>query len=85
MRAGEFNYTSLECVLSEWGVISQVPVQYLTFMTTGRKGVFRTSYGTIECTHAKRTAADIVRKSVLSDQPRLRPATAPAEYRDLAI
>ena len=83
MRAGEFNYTSLECALSEWGVISQVPMQYLTVMTTGRKGVFRTPYGTIEFTHTKRSAADIVRSTVLPDPPRLRLATALAAYRDL--
>jgi len=83
MRAGEFNYTSLECALSEWGVISQVPMQYLTVMTTGRKGVFRTPYGTIEFTHTKRSAADIIRGTVLPAPPRLRLATAPAAYRDL--
>ena len=83
MRAGEYNYTSLECALSEWGVISQIPMRYLTVMTTGRKGVFRTPYGTIEFTHTKRSAADIVRNTLLPDPPRLRLATAPAAYRDL--
>ena len=83
MRRGEYNYTSLECALSEWGVISQIPMQYLTVMTTGRKGTFNTPYGIIEFTHTKRSAADIVRNTVLMDPPRLRLATAPAAYRDL--
>ncbi len=83
MRGGEYNYTSLECALSEWGVISQLPMQYLTVMTTGRKGTFRTPYGTIEFTHTKRSAADIVRNTIVMDPPRLRLATAPAAYRDL--
>ena len=83
MRRGEYNYISLECALSEWGVISQVPMQYLTVMTTGRKGTFQTPFGTIEFTHTKRSAADIVHHTVLMDPPRLRLATAPAAYRDL--
>lgn len=83
MRGGEYNYTSLECALSEWGVISQLPMQYLTVMTTGRKGTFRTPYGTIEFTHTKRSAADILRNTIVMDPPRLRLATAPAAYRDL--
>ncbi len=83
MRGGEYNYTSLECALSEWGVISQLPMRYLTVMTTGRKGTFRTPYGTIEFTHTKRSTADIVRNTIVMDPPRLRLATAPAAYRDL--
>ena len=83
MRGGEYNYTSLECALSEWGVISQIPMQYLTVMTTGRKGTFRTPYGTIEFTHTKRSVADILRNTIIMDPPRLRLATAPAAYRDL--
>ncbi len=83
MRGGEYNYTSLECALSEWGVISQCPMRYLTVMTTGRKGTFRTPYGVIEFTHTKRSVADIVRNTILLDPPRLRLATASAAYRDL--
>ena len=83
MREGEYNYTSLECALSEWGVISQIPMQYLTVMTTGRKGVFDTPYGVVEFTHTKRAATDILRNTVVMDPPRLRLATAPAAYRDL--
>ena len=83
MREGEYNYTSLECALSEWGVISQMPMRYLTVMTTGRKGVFDTPYGVIEFTHTKRAATDILRNTVVMDPPRLRIATALAAYRDL--
>jgi len=82
IRRGEYNYLSLECALSEWGVISQVPQAYLTIMTTGRKGVFRTPYGTIEFTHTQRSEADIVESTLRRDRP-LRLATAPAAFRDL--
>ena len=82
IRNGEYNYISLECALSEWGVISQIPQAYLTVMTTGRKGVFETPYGTVEFTHTQRCATDIVNNTVRRDRP-LRLATAPAALRDL--
>ena len=40
LRRGYYSYTSLESALSEYGAISQIPVDRLTVMTTGRKGVF---------------------------------------------
>ena len=82
VRRGEYNYLSLEGALSEWGVISQIPQAYLTVMTTGRKGVFHTPYGTIEFTHTQRPGADIVCNTGRRDRP-LRLATAPAALRDL--
>ncbi len=36
LRRGEYNYVSLESALSEYGAISQIPISYLTVMTTGR-------------------------------------------------
>lgn len=55
LRRGEYNYVSLESILSEYGVISQIPINHLTVMTTGRKGTYRTPYGVIEFTHTKRS------------------------------
>ena len=69
IRCGEYNYVSLESALSEWGVISQVPQAYLTVMTTGRKGTFRTPYGVIEFTHTKRFPADIARNTIERGSP----------------
>lgn len=37
LRRGEYNYVSLESALSSYGVISQIPMDRLTVMTTGRK------------------------------------------------
>ena len=59
MWEGEYNYISLESALSEWGVISQIPMR-LTVMTTGRKGEFNTPFGTIEFTHTTRSLGDIL-------------------------
>lgn len=59
MRRGEYNYVSLESALSEYGVISQIPMR-LTVMTTGRKGEVNTPFGTIEFTHTARPVHDIL-------------------------
>ena len=59
MRRGEYNYVSLESALSEYGVISQIPMR-LTVMTTGRKGEVNTPFGTIEFTHTSRPIHDIL-------------------------
>ena len=53
LRSGELVWESLESALSRWNVISQIPVDRVTFMTTGREGEFRTAYGVIEFTHCK--------------------------------
>ncbi len=60
LRPGEYNYVSLESALSEYGLISQIPIDRLTVMTTGRSKTYKTPYGTIEFTHTKRSANDII-------------------------
>ncbi|PHM28446.1 hypothetical protein [Xenorhabdus budapestensis] len=60
MRRGEYNYVSLESALSEYGAISQIPIDRLTVMTTGRKGTYKTPFGIIEFTHTKRSAPNII-------------------------
>lgn len=82
LRQGEYNYTSLESALSDWGVISQIPVDRLTVMTTGRSGLYKTPYGTIEFTHTKRAVDKILDGSLASERP-LRMATKQVAYRDL--
>lgn len=83
LRPGEFNYVSLESALSEYGEISQIPIDRLTVMTTGRKGVYETPYGTIEFTHTARPAADILSHvRTVAGRP-LRIAGRDAAWRDL--
>jgi predicted transcriptional regulator of viral defense system len=60
LRRGDYNYISLESALSEHGVISQIPINHLTVMTTGRKGEYKTPYGVIEFTHTKRSVSDLL-------------------------
>ena len=82
LRRGEYNYVSLESALSEYGAISQIPIDRLTVMTTGRKGEYRTPYGTIEFTHTKRPVSNIVQHIHDVGRP-LRLASKQAAYRDL--
>ncbi|NWO04648.1 MAG: type IV toxin-antitoxin system AbiEi family antitoxin domain-containing protein [Alteromonadaceae bacterium] len=82
LRRGEYNYISLESALSEYGVISQVPVGRITVITTGRKGEYKTPYGVIEFTHTKRSVADILSGVQDRGHP-LRIATKAAALRDL--
>lgn len=82
LRRGYYSYVSLESALSEYGAISQIPVDRLTVMTSGRKGVYRTQWGTIEFTHTKRPTADILDNTREVGRP-LRMATPLAAWRDL--
>lgn len=82
MRRGEYSYVSLESALSEYGVISQIPVDRLTVMTTGRKGTYRTRYGTIEFTHTSRPVPDILVRRRDIGRP-LQMATPEAALSDL--
>jgi predicted transcriptional regulator of viral defense system len=82
MRRGEYSYVSLESALSEYGAISQIPIDRITVMTTGRKGEYKTPFGTIEFTHTQRAPVDILNNSSLVGRP-LRIATKQAAYRDL--
>lgn len=82
LRRGEYNYVSLESALSEYGVISQIPVDRLTVMTTGRKGEYVTPFGTIEFTHTKRRPVDLL-PSIRDVGRPLKLASPAAAWRDL--
>lgn len=82
LRRGEYSYVSLESALSEYGAISQIPINRISLMTTGRKGEYKTPYGVIEFTHTKRRPSQIL--SDVSDRGRpLKVATLKTALRDL--
>lgn len=83
LRRNEYNYVSLESILSEYGMISQIPINYLTVMTTGRKGTYKTTYGTIEFTHTKRSTINILDHIQTVRERPLRIATKETALRDL--
>jgi hypothetical protein len=67
LRRNDYNYLSLESALSGWGIISQIPVDRITVMTTGRKGEFKTPYGVIEFTHTENSPEYILANVVSRD------------------
>ncbi|MDE0047876.1 MAG: DUF6088 family protein [bacterium] len=83
LRRGEYSYVSLESALSEYGVISQIPMSRITVMTTGRSATIRTPYGVIEFTHTKRSPADILNNTIVLEKRPLRIARVETALRDL--
>ncbi len=83
LRPGKLCYVSLESMLSEYGVISQIPVSHLTVMTTGASGMHDTPYGVIEFTHTKRSRPDVLNRSVFVKERPLRIAKKYAAVQDL--
>ncbi|MCL2069594.1 MAG: hypothetical protein FWH19_01235 [Treponema sp.] len=60
LRADYFCYLSLETVLSENGVISQIPLGCITLMCSGRSGIINCGrFGRIEFTHTKKSPASL--------------------------
>lgn len=60
LRAGAFNYISLETALSDAGVISQAPMNWITIMSSGRRNTIRCGeWGTIEFIHTCRKPAEL--------------------------
>jgi predicted transcriptional regulator of viral defense system len=60
LRAGGFNYLSLETVLSDAGIISQVPVNRIILMSSGRSNVISCGkYGSIEFIHTRKKASEL--------------------------
>jgi predicted transcriptional regulator of viral defense system len=83
LRRGCYSYVSLESRLSEYGVVSQVPISRISVMTSGARGVYATPYGTIEFTHTKRRPAEILKRSVSEPGRTLRLAKRDAAVQDL--
>jgi hypothetical protein len=84
LRAGFFNYISQETVLSDAGIISQIPVSRVTIMTSGRCAHIPCSaFGTIEFTHTKRDLVSISSRLDYDGQRRMLCAPADIAWEDL--
>jgi hypothetical protein len=75
LRRAEYNFVSLESALSDYGVISQIPIDRLTVMTSGRSGEFKTPFGVIEFTHTDRNPMEILENTIQRPSHPLRIAT----------
>lgn len=83
LRPGHYSYISLESALSEYGAISQIPIDRVTIMTTGRSGLINTPYGVIEFTHTQKRIPEILGDTIWQQGRPLRVATKSAAYKDL--
>lgn len=61
LRAREFNYISLETVLSDAGIISQIPLNTIFIMSSGRSNrISCGEFGMIEFIHTNQTPENLV-------------------------
>ena len=82
VRRGELCYVSLESALAEYGLISQIPLDRLTVMTSGRSGEIKTPFGVLEFTHSARPKIELLTRSIDVQRP-LRLASKEAAVGDL--
>ncbi len=86
LRAHEFNYISLESVLSDAGVISQVPMNWVTLMSSGRSYIVDCgAFGHIEFIHTKKSIDSVVSQIIYDPRCRLWRATVGLALRDMAL
>ncbi|CAO5681196.1 MAG: hypothetical protein HEEMFOPI_01460 [Holosporales bacterium] len=72
LRSSNFNYISLETILSEEGIISQIPQNRIFIMSTGRSQVIDCNqYGSIEVVHSKSKFNKILKHLVYDSKKRL--------------
>lgn len=84
LRADQFNYISLETVLSDAGVISQVPMAWITLVSTGRTTVVDCGrFGHIEFVHTQRPMAAITNQLYYDPDCRLFRATTELALADV--
>lgn len=61
LRADAFNYISLETVLSDVGVIAQIPMNRISLRSSGRSNIVTCGhFGSIEFVHTSRKPRDLV-------------------------
>ena len=84
LRAGAFNYISLESALSDAGLISQIPMNRITLMSSGRGTTFNCGhYGVIEFVHTKKGPADLAEQLVYDPRCHLWRASVALAMRDM--
>lgn len=84
LRADAFNYLSLETVLSDAGAISQVPVNWISLMSSGRSHVVDCGdYGHIEFVHTAQRPDDVAGELVYDPDRHLWRASVRQAMRDM--
>lgn len=84
LRAHEFNYISLETALSDSGIISQIPMNWITIMSSGRSSVIDCGrFGKIEFLHTSQSPTEIAESLVYDSDCRLWRASISQALRDM--
>lgn len=84
LRADEFNYISLETALSDAGIISQMPINWISIMSSGRSNIISCGeFGTIEFIHTNQQPNNIMKQLTYDANCRLWRATVPLAVRDM--
>ena len=86
LRANVFNYISLETALSDAGVISQIPMNWITVMSSGRSSIISCGeFGSIEYVHTSQKPEDLVDQLSYDSNCKLWRASVPQALRDMKI
>jgi hypothetical protein len=84
LRSNAFNYISLETVLSDAGIISQIPINSISMMSSGRSNTVSCGQlGTIEFIHTTQKPADILDQLIYDTDCRLWRANVRLALRDM--
>ena len=86
LRANEFNYISLETVLSDVGIISQIPINLISVMSSSRSNIVSCGeFGTIEFIHTNQKPTDIIEQLIYDTDSRLWRASVTLALRDMKV
>lgn len=86
LRADKFNYISLESSLSDVGAISQIPLNWVSIMSSGRSSIISCGdFGTIEYVHTNQGPELLASKIVYDPSHRLWRANLPQAVRDMKV
>lgn len=86
LRAGHFNYLSLESVLSDAGVISLVPLNWVTVISSGRNYVYNCGrFGHVEFIHTSRKLETVAVQLEYDTRIRLWRASVGLALRDMKL
>lgn len=84
LRAGAFNYISLETALSDAGVISQIPMNWITLMSSGRSHIVNCGkFGRIEFVHTKKRPENLTQYLAYDPRCRLWRASVALALKDM--
>lgn len=86
LRADKFNYISLETVLSDAGVISQMPINNITIMSSARSNIIKcNNYGVIEFVHTAQKPNKIMHELIYDGRCKMWRASVKLALRDMKI